>query len=530
MNGESGRQLGFVFSAGFLLICVLTFCPRAISANERLIQDKILDRDLMNWAKASTNAPGAVARVIVLTRPPTGLNLPIPERYNLQGVVTYFREASRQSLLPVLTQVQNGQLQGVRVLRSYWINASFVADVNVDGLKSLLLEPSVTKIYLNKRYKREPSRKRGGGKPAKNPSGFFNQFTGGGGGDSASDRYNFSTLGLDRLYKEKPQLIGTGAVVGVIDSGVDGRHPALSGKILKFYNVKNHTVSSPVDPEGHGTNTAGVIVGGDRKDNWIGVAPGAKMIFAGILEDFDAVLEGMQWFLEMELNPRSPQAVRVINCSWNTTDANDQEVFYRAISAWEAAGILPVFSVGNSGPNPGSVTPPHEHPGAFDVAAYGADGRIADFSSRGPAVYKGKTVQKPDLAAPGVDINTTSVNGQYEKVDGTSIATPHVTGAAAILLQVNPQLNPAQIKQILLQSLSLPTGAQKGQWNPNWGYGYLNIYNAVATLLKLSGVPRMAQMNFSGLDFDSPQRIEGQMFSEFTSGSALVEHGAWNLH
>jgi bacillopeptidase F len=388
-----------------------------------------------------------------------------PARYDRMNVIRYYRESSKAAVMPVLEAAQNGKLPGVKILNVFWINQSILADVTPEGLDNLSHEDGVTKIYRNARTTRDPFL------PARN-----------GRLDGAEEAYAFDSIGVTKLAQEMPQADGRGVIVGVVDTGVDASHPALQGKIPLFYDGATQKVGQPQDYDQHGTHVSGTIAGGDRKSNNIGVAPGAKIVMAGVVEQgFDAMLAGMQWFLDADKNPVVAQKVKVVGCSWNTSGAPDQEPFYRAIAAWEASGILPVFSAGNEG-NDG-ITNPHEYPGTFAVAAYGADGNIADFSSRGPGHYKGKDTQKPDIAAPGVDINSSIPGGQYEKFSGTSMAQPHVTGTVALMLQANPNLNPAQLRDLLVHTASPAQGQQPGQWNNTFGFGKLNTYNAVKAAL-----------------------------------------------
>lgn len=507
--------MGFLKSLGVLLTLL-------ILSRHAYGSSVLTDADLIRYSQGGFGTQIGMIRVVALIAPPPGNGgLTNPERYNRASVLSYFKELSRQSLLPIMSDIQNGKLPGVRVSKAYWINATLAADVTPDGLKLLAQHPSVLRVYKNGQTRREPTRERGASRPGKSPWAATQTNAP---QDNVATKYDVSSLGLDRLFQEKPQINGSGVVVGVVDSGVDATHPALQGKVLAFYNGQTRTTSAPQDFEAHGTHVSGTIVGGDRSQNWIGVAPGAKIVMAGALQNYDTMIEGMQWFVDLDKNPDVARSVKAVNCSWNTDGATDQEVFYRAIAAWEAAGILPIFSVGNSGPNANTVTAPHEYPGAFDVGAYGLDAKnrlvVADFSSRGPGKFRGMPGQKPDITAPGVAINSSVPGGNYQQQDGTSMAAPHVTGAVALLLQINPQLNPAQLKQILLQSATTPNGLAHGQFDPGWGFGQLNIYNAVMGLLKMGG----AAGQVSGLTFFTPSFVSDEMTMAANMG--VVGEGA----
>ena len=268
-----------------------------------------------------------------------------------------------------MASIQNGTLPGVKILDAFWINGSVLAQVTPQGLLNLSKEPSVTEIYKNGRIVYEP------GLHEVRIGRFGSQLDDG----STPMPYHFSSIGLDRLNKEQPNVIGTGVTVGEVDTGVDGTHPALAGKIALFYNGQTKTTGNPVDFQEHGTHTSGTILGGSRSIRKLPrsvLLRAAKLVMAAALQNYDQMLQGVQFFLDQRTNPAA-SSVKVIGCSWNFSSAPDQELFYRAIAAWEAAGILPVFSAGNAGTN--GITPPHEYPGAYAIGAFGADGKIADF-------------------------------------------------------------------------------------------------------------------------------------------------------
>jgi len=255
-------------------------------------------------------------------------------------------------------------------------------------------------------------------------------------------------------------------------------------------------LKEPYDAGSHGTHTAGTILGGDRQNTIIGVAPKARLIASAALSGYDHMLRAMEFMLDPDKNPSTNDRPRLVSNSWNTGGAPDQELFYRAISAWEAAGILPVFSAGNAGPGPKTITPPHEHPGVIAVAATGPDGKAADFSSRGPGIFQGKETQKPDLSAPGVNIISTVPGGKLQAMSGTSMACPHAAGVAALIFQVNPNLNPAQVREVMVKTLKFVDAngspMDKQVWNPVYGFGRLN---AMAAIQAVSGVGKIRRVS-----------------------------------
>jgi len=471
--------------------------------------DVLIDPSLRPFALSESTG---TARVLILVKG-VASNLH-PQRYDRGSVISYYKDTARRSIEPLLVSYQNKELTGVRFLSLYWINGALLADVTPQGLRNLSNQPTVTKIYNNKRMSFEPGLN---ARPARRRNA-----------DGIKSDYAFPSIGLDKLIKEEPQITGQGVLVGVVDTGVDDTHPALAGKIPLYYNGEEKKVGPAKDFDTHGTHVSGTIAGGDRQNNLIGVAPGAKIVMAGVVEQgYDAMIDGMQWFLDAEKNPIVANKIRAVGCSWNSGGAPDQEVFYRAIAAWEAAGILPVFSAGNNGD--GGITNPHEYPGTFAVAAYGSDGKVASFSSRGPGHYKGQDTQKPDIAAPGVDITSSVPGGKYEEMSGTSMAQPHVTGTTALLLQVKADLNPAQLREVLVKSAVAADGQTAGEWSKEYGFGKLNAYNAVKMVSSLQFEMNTSMfLNKMVLNPMGPKALDTQSFSTASLGEVGSEIDQYN--
>jgi subtilisin family serine protease len=246
---------------------------------------------------------------------------------------------------------------------------------------------------------------------------------------------------------------GQGVVVANIDTGVDHTHPALAGTYrgtngdgtvshdYNWFDPSNVCPSpAPCDNNNHGTHTMGTMVGEDGA-NQIGVAPGATWIAAKGCEGQScsnaAVIASGQWMLAPTkldgTDPRPDLRPNVVNNSWG----GGAPPFYQDIvTAWTAAGIFGVFANGNTGPGCQSANYPGAYSAAYGVGAYDSNNTIASFSSRGPG-ENGEV--KPDIAAPGVNVRS-SVPGGYAAANGTSMATPHVAGAVAMLWSVNPSL------------------------------------------------------------------------------------------
>jgi subtilisin family serine protease len=319
--------------------------------------------------------------------------------------------------------------------------------------------------------------------------------------------------GIDRINAPKVWsdfgARGEGIVVATIDTGVLYTHAALvdryrgnlgDGLFDHNYNwydpshVCGDPSLEPCDNNGHGTHTMGTIVGDDGVVNRIGVAPRAKWIAAKGCEtsacSTSALLSAGQWMLAPTdlsgSNPRVDLRPQVVSNSWG--NSNGADPFYRAmVDSWVSSGIFPVFANGNSGPACGTVGAPASYTKAYAVGAFDIGNVIADFSSRGPAPHKIGGEVKPDITAPGVSVRSAWNNGQgaYKSISGTSMATPHVAGAVALILSAAPSIigNSAAVRTLLDQTAidmnDVSCGGTAGN-NDVWGEGRLDAYAAVA--------------------------------------------------
>lgn len=421
----------------------------------------------------------AYTRVIALMKYETQ-GLVTPRRYENANVKKYLISMYQQSIRPLQLAASKNPNEIV-IRQHFWINNSIALDVTPQGLKRIAALPSVEKIYANNKivYMRPVAAKAAILKPRNNRT------------EAVTYPYDLIDIGIDKLMAVHPEIQGAGVNVGVIDTGADGNHPALKGKIALFYDSSVNKITEPVDRDQHGTHVSGTIAGGDRDTMNIGVAPQAKLYASAALGGYDAMLKTMQFMLDPDGNPNTNDAPRLISNSWNAGGAPDIELFYRAISAWEAAGILPVFSAGNAGPRPKTITTPHEHPSVIAVGATGKDAKVANFSSRGPGIFQGKEIQKPDFTAPGVDIVSSIPGGKMAAFSGTSMACPHAAGAAALLYQVNPKFTPQQVREILTRTLTFVDDSGKPivdpKWNPAYGFGRMNVLAAVNAALGTLG-------------------------------------------
>jgi len=275
--------------------------------------------------------------------------------------------------------------------------------------------------------------------------------------------------------------MGDGIVVGIIDTGVHAQHEALAASYAGAWRDPAHNRPDPDDRQSHGTHCIGSTLG---TTNGIGCAPGAKWIACRGLSDAGSgseanLLDCAQWMLNGSM-PRP----HIITNSWG--GGSNDPWYNEAMRAWIVAGQIPVFALGNSGPSCGSSNSPGDSIYTIGVGATTNADRMASFSSRGPAT----TYLKPEVSAPGQDIISAGNTGTntYTSKSGTSMATPHVAGAVALLLAQDPSRNFYAIKAILQNTGDKPTvdmvdincGSTGEEWPNNaFGHGRVNALRAV---------------------------------------------------
>ncbi len=256
----------------------------------------------------------------------------------------------------------------------------------------------------------------------------------------------------------KAGLDGTGVKVAVLDTGADATHPDLAGQIAQSRDFSGSADTS--DHFGHGTHVAATVAGIGGK--YKGVAPGAQLLIGKVLDDSGSgyesgIIEGMEW--------ATAAGAKVVNMSLGGSATDGTDPMSAAVDEISASsGALFVVAAGNEGATY-TVGTPGAAPSALTVGAVDRENQMADFSSRGPRL--GDEGLKPEITAPGVGIVAARAAGTSmgEPVDelhtaasGTSMATPHVAGAAAIIAQQHPSWTGAQIKDELVSTAKTTTG------------------------------------------------------------------------
>jgi subtilisin family serine protease len=312
---------------------------------------------------------------------------------------------------------------------------------------------------------------------------------------------------------------GQGVTVGGADTGQRWTHTALKPQYrgwdgvavdhnYNWHDAIHDSVGNPCgndspfpcDDLGHGTHTMGTAIGDDAMGNQIGMAPGAKWIGCRNMDQGNGTparyLECMEWFLAPypigggQGDPlRSPDiTVNAWHCP--PSEGCSVDTLQAAIEAQAAAGIMTVVRADSTGPNCSTMEdPPSIYAASYTVGALntGQD-VVASFSSRGPVIIDASNRIKPDITAPGTNIRS-SYNGSdsdYEILSGTSMATPHIAGAMALLWCARPELrHDVTVSRTTLNDAAVHIASTQcgtaGPPNNVYGWGRVDISAAVPT-------------------------------------------------
>jgi len=275
----------------------------------------------------------------------------------------------------------------------------------------------------------------------------------------------------DKVWQEG--VTGKEVDIAVLDTGIHDENPALNGEVEKEVDF---TGEGTDDLNGHGTHVAGIIASND--ETYKGIAYDADLFNVKVLNKdgwgySSDVIEGIEWAVDNGAEVVSMSlGAEIENC--DGTDA-----LSLAVDKAVSKGAIVVVAAGNLGPDSGTITTPGCSKKAITIGAVDDNDNVPSFSSRGPT-DDGRV--KPDLVAPGVSITSTWLSG-FKSLSGTSMATPHVSGLVALLLEADSNLNPSEIKEAL-KSTALDLGLDEN----TQGAGRVDAYRAYLYIINVTNV------------------------------------------
>ncbi len=358
---------------------------------------------------------------------------------------------------------------------AYWITNVILVEARPEFLYELARQPGVGMLEQNERFEMiKPI----AGQPAPKMPGHAEP------GLKAVNAHKMWQLGFT----------GEGVLLGSLDTGVDGYHPALSwnwhGNSVPASEAWHDAVfgtTFPADNDGHGTHTMGTMAGLEAgTGDTVGIAFGSEWI-AARMGNFTSseIMDNFQWMLNPDGNIFTTDDMpAVINNSWYAGHPSCTPAYINSILNLENAGVAVIFAAGNFGPGASTITTPAKcNYNALRIFSVGAvDGNyddlpVAPFSSRGPTNCNlGNDQIKPEVSAPGMCVRSSFIpTGNYFYSGGTSMAAPHVCGAIALLKQAFPAKSGTALKQMLYETAR--DLGEPGEDN-SYGMGIIDVYQA----------------------------------------------------
>lgn len=322
---------------------------------------------------------------------------------------------------------------------------------------------------------------------------------------------------------------GQGVTVAIVDSGVDINHPDLASRYRggdnSWYDPNNEYPEGPVDTAGHGTQVAGLVLGGNNSGNYIGVAPDARWIGIKIFANNGLALSsvihlGFEWLLDPDGDPDTDDAPDIVNNSWGDENSPNlcddlSKQFLTDVQTMKAAGIIVLFSAGNTGPSNNTSVAPANYPESFAVGSVDTTSQISFSSARGPSACDLPDLPTiyPEVVAPGAQVWTSNLTSgsPYIAVDGTSFSAPHASGVMALLLSALPTATINDLETALKQSAT-----DLGIFGPDNTYGF-GLIDSLAAYNFMTG-----REGIDVTDSISPENDRSMEFGSVSLGSSVT--------
>lgn len=287
------------------------------------------------------------------------------------------------------------------------------------------------------------------------------------------------------------KITGKRVRVGIVDSGIDAR--CYPGRVAAFKDFTNQPSAQPTDPLGHGTHVAGTIGGGTLTGHvHFGVAPDCRYVIGRAINAQNTLtssqgIAALAFVTDPDGNPSTPDGAQVVNCSFSNFPQVDDELWRSCINRLHSRNVFAVFSAANNG-GEGTVGSPGVLSESFTIGAVGPDFKRWAGSSYGNSRLgnRPRGWLKPDMMGPGVDTLSLAALDVPRRMTGTSMATPHLVGVAALMLEANPRLTVKEMREILEDTAIEVSDRWK---SPQCGAGMADAFAAVqkARALALAG-------------------------------------------
>lgn len=378
----------------------------------------------------------------------------------------------------------------VDVVRRFWISNSVLVEADPEVVEELEDLPEVVGLHPNYRYRlAQADVVRDEGEPRE--IGHVRR------GHGYTVDYGVEAVNATAVWND---TMGDGVKVAVLDTGVDPSHPDVDlytedvtdprspGGWSEFDSRGMAVDGEPYDAGLHGTHVSGKVVGGDGSGVWIGVAPEAELLHSKVFDvggTFAQINAGMQWAVEQDADVLSLSFG--VSCTGEEGSRYVRPMVEPVVNA-EASGTFVVAAAGNGGE--GCTSSPSNVPEAYAVGAVDRFLEVPSFSGGGEVNTSeawgdvarenwSESYVVPDAVAPGVDVVSAVPDGGYRGMDGTSMAAPHVAGAAALVQSASEQrLEPGDIREALEESSRKPDDAPSEK-DVRYGDGVVDVYRAV---------------------------------------------------
>lgn len=498
----------------------------ASSIAQNLAQGKIDPQLLLKFSADSSAANTAkdksaakIEAIIEINAASRQLNIDPHAHYlaRRQAMVSQLQVNAKEAQDKIVNWLNENKVEH----KAYWVNNTIFIRTDRATLMTLAARQDVTFIYGNPLIKMT--------QPIKNPETPSEN-------PVRSNAVAAVEWGVDKVRAPMvwaKGVNGQGVTIAGEDTGYQWDHPAIKTKYRGWNGTSvNHSYNwhdaaksgssscapnspAPCDDNGHGTHTVGTMVGDGGSGNQIGVAPGAKWI--GCRNMISGVgtpatyIECLQWLIApTDINGQNPdpsKAPDISSHSWGcppSEGCTSSTILKTAVENVVNAGIMVIAAAGNEGSSCNTITdPPGIHDAAFTIASSTSGNAMSSFSSRGPVASA--ATNKPDITAPGSSVRSAYPTNSYSSLSGTSMATPHVAGVAALIIAANPSEyrgQPAKIAAVLRASAARTLSnsqscggiAATTYPNPVFGSGLIDAY-AAYLLATGSSVPTTSLSN-----------------------------------